>query len=194
MGERDQIQYRDLVEGNMVHLKLMENHVYLSKFTLELKINWRFNSRGRLDLINIKLKDGSQNNGFHDLVRIPKTSAAANRRDWKSSEVFLYPLPREIDCISYKFVKMNDYAKYIKLTGIGHCWAGKCHKNILERNFPPPHVNRRAWQLPFSDIDKSSEISQILEDASNIFPKLQMLTSATGIIEYERYTPHTSRP
>lgn len=104
------------------------DHFFVSRFytdpsSIKLKISWRFNEEGRLDLIDlVTVWKGNRERRLNERANIITVLNYQNKRDkaWETSSALYHVFPNEINVVNRGFNFQSMESKYNSLARFGH--------------------------------------------------------------------------
>lgn len=193
----NQAWYFGSIGNSQFHIKREDDHIFFSKYYPEIRVSWQFNSAGRIDRITgrkSRLPSQQTSECFVTLVSIDKHQNPEKEKAWIDSTATLFPLPRELDTMNWKFAQQPYYQQYLSLFTFGHHMVRECFAGIVQGStIPRLQQKGNLHEFPLSDIQKGMLEYAILEQASHLKPRAFIESRSQAQVRYETYTRATRR-
>jgi hypothetical protein len=146
-----------------VQVKVVFDHLFVTRFYRGASLSYRFNQEGRLELIDSRELHSSNENAVHVLrilcKRLPK--------DWTEAEALLESMPDYlVYSINPNFQNLPRDDKFLEIVRYGH---SEVRNLVTQKRHPPnfaPNIQNRQYPLPDLRNDLAAEI--ILKNAVNL--------------------------
>ena len=153
------------------------NHFFISRYytdhsNAKIKMSWRFNEEGRLDLIDCKtIWRGSRNNPAEQISNIITVFNFQNRKDkdWSNSRALYHIISKDVDVINQSFRFHSLQSKYNSLARFGHgiakeIWCAIRNKSLLGLFFV------KEGDKSLTEIINDNEAKYMLERTTRVLP------------------------
>lgn len=182
--------YFGSVDTSLFHIKREDDHLYFSKIYPEIKVSWQLNSAGRIQRITgkkTKLSPKQMNKLFVTLVSIDGHMDREKEKAWWTGAATLFPLPRELYSINWKFASQSYHEQYYSLFTFGHQMVCGCFTGIVQGITQPRHgPKKNPCEQPLSDIKRGMLEYAILEQAAALVPRALIdVIKHTASVRYE---------
>lgn len=160
-----------------INVRPSYDHFFISRFyadhiSTKIKISWRFNEEGRLDLIDlITIWRGNRERRLNERTNIITVLDYQNRLDkaWEKSSALYHVLPDEINIVNRSFSSKSLEKRYNSLARFGHGIVKDVlratNNNSLQGLFFIKEGNRSL-----DEIVKDEEAKYMMINAARVLP------------------------
>lgn len=173
--------YTGMSGKGMIRVVGFSDHIFLERvYQGSLKMSWRFNIEGRLDLIDAML---FPQNNVCNLLRVEAYDKEPY--DWDLKRAECLPFPEQIDLINPGFALLDSDKKYQPLMRFGHAMAMDLFRNIGFGNIRDNYLLKKG-QKQLKEIVKDFGCMNMLKKAGSLFPSKVVMKKDYMIVRYER--------
>ncbi|MBT5021319.1 hypothetical protein HON01_00745 [Candidatus Woesearchaeota archaeon] len=172
--------YVGMSGSSRVRITRVYDHMFLSRiYQRTMKLSWRFNKEGRLDLVDAMLFQ--KNNKIVNLINM--RGYGGNDLNWIESEAKLTKLPIETGVLNPNFATIKYVQQYESLMRFGHKMSAALLNNLNSKNIRDAHkIFENQKQL--KEILNDDSTIYILENAANIVPFVKEFSVEKMLVEY----------
>lgn len=175
-GIRD---YVGMSGHSKIRVKPVFDHVFFERvYGGKIKLSWRFNSEGRLDLADAMI---FPKNDIWNLIKTVDFGEAPH--DWSSRKVLYKPLPRDIYLVNLGFSYLGPNKKYESLMRFGHSMAGDLLRNLEKGEIRDSYIIL-AGQRQLREIVNDAECLHMLGKAGELLPYVAGKNGNCLMVEY----------
>jgi len=190
LQEIDQVQKPDFEQGKRDYVGMSGNtkiritpvydHFFLSRvYSGQLKLSWRFNKEGRIDLVDAMLFP--QNEILH-LIGVHNFTET--KLDWEYKNVWYNPLSKRFDVLNPGFKDLSSIKQYESVLRFGHSMSKTLLVNLKEEDIRDSNVVKHG-QKQLSEIVNDFTALYMLKKTGDIIPSVVGSNSNSLEIMYE---------
>lgn len=175
-GKRDYVGMSGIAK---IRVTGVYDHYFLSRvYGGNLKVSWRFNSKGRIDLIDLMLFP--KNQVFHLMAIFDYKSCEP---EWNNNQGWYRELPEALNKINNGFYRLSIEKKLESLTRFGHSMSKHLINNLKSGDIRDSHVVQKD-QMQIKDIVYDDILMAFLYDSATILPNINLLNQRSFNITY----------
>jgi hypothetical protein len=184
--EEGKREYSGMPGNYQVVIRPVYNHLFLSrKYGMQgkpsIKMSWRFNQFGRIDLVDARMLPEKD---VHHLMKVRHFEQLG--QPWENAVAFYYRLPPRVSLLNPGFMQLSYPRKYQSILRFGHSMARDVIAS-LERHGVRDSYVLGEQQLQLREIVKDDTALCLLQQASRILPTIKVLNRTVIKLFYAQH-------
>lgn len=176
-------EYSGMPGNYQVVIRPVYNHVFLSRKygrhgEPSIKMSWRFNEYGRIDLVDARLLPEKD---VHHLIKVRHFERLGE--PWEESVGFHYRMPDRVRLLNPGFKRLSYPRKYQSIMRFGHAMAGDVIASLEEEAVRDSYV-LGDQQEQLKELVHDEVALCMLKQAGEILPSCKMLNRTVMKVFY----------